>query len=177
MNADQYFDHWNGRGVWRNLKNPKHQRRFDIMAARLVGKTFADVGCGFGHSTAELEIRKPGEWTGIDFTERGVAKACEFFPERTFAFAPDFTALAGMGPFNGVVCSEVLEHVEEDQALATALLKITKVVLIISTPNRHVGDPGHLRIYTESALRTLFEAARVCSIIEDGPFFFGEIHP
>lgn len=177
MDADKYFDHWAGHKVWRNLKNPKHQRRFDILARHLEGETFADVGCGFGHSTAELKARKPGAWTGIDFTARGIEQAREHFPDLPFLFMLDFKAAGQAGPFDFVVCSEILEHVEDDQAAADALLKMTKRLLVISTPNKRVIDPGHLRIYTDKTLDRLFSNARANLIFEDGPFFYVEVLP
>lgn len=178
MTADEYFKHWNGRSVWKHLEWPKHQDRFDALARNLSGETFADVGCGFGHSTAELEKRCPGDWTGIDFSALGIDRAREFFPERKFLHFEDFeAAAAGAGPFDGTVCSEVLEHVEDDHKAAQALLKMTAKIVVISTPNKKVNDPGHIRIYTANRLREIFEGAKRIQVWEEGPFFFAGIVP
>lgn len=175
MNADKYLEHWDKNKVWTHLKWPKHQRRFDVLTQHLEGQTFIDVGCGYGHSTAEMKARKPGDWAGLDFTERAITKGRELFPDIPLIFAPDYDLAKYTEPRDGVICSEVLEHVEDDEDMVRGLLSITKKVLVISTPNRPVNDPGHLRIYTAARLRELFLGSGDVRIFEVGPFFYGAI--
>ena len=75
------------------------------------------------------------------------------------------------GQFDGVVCSEVIEHVEKDQELVNGLIAITKKVLVITTPDREVNDPGHLRVYDKGMLEALFCGQRF-KIHRIKPFFY-----
>ena len=159
MDAEEYLTtHWIKHKVWRNLTREKHQERFRTICSFLEGKTFIDVGCACGHSMIHMKKLCPGYWTGMDFSKQAILKAREFFPKYKFYYADDFDLLKETEgkKFDSVVCSEVIEHVEKDQKLFGELLSITKKVLVITTPNRHVGDPGHLRIYTEKTLMSLF---------------------
>ena len=157
LSAEDYItNHWQLRRVYRHLRQPRHMRRLHKCADKMYGDTFADVGCAFGHSTKIMAARHPGHWTGIDFSETAMRVATEDFGAiKQFIFAPTLD-MQGIKPFDGVVCSEVIEHVEDDMVLVDALKGITRRVLVITTPSHAVGDPGHLRVYTEEMLRELF---------------------
>lgn len=172
MDAEQYMNHWIKNKVWTHLKWPKHQRRFKTIAGFLEGETFVDVGCAFGHSTAEIEIFRSGAWTGIDFSKRAIERAKMEFPRIDFIYCEDFSLYDHTSrKFDGVVCSEVIEHVEKDWELIKGLLGITKKTLVVTTPNCKVSDPGHLRVYTEETLTELFKGTDFV-IHQIGPFFY-----
>lgn len=170
MDAETYIaTHWRPNGVWNNLVRPKHQLRFDLIAGRLPAglDCYADVGCAMGHSTAELRRRVGGRWVGIDMSETAIAGAREEFPDAEFRFVPSLRLCDDVFP--GVVCSEVIEHVPDDEHFAEQLMRIAGRALVVTTPSRIVNDPGHLRVYDEPRLRALFgPGARIESI---GGFF------
>lgn len=173
MDADQYMKHWEKNRVWLHLQWPKHQRRFKICASFLEGKSFIDIGCAYGHSTSWLRTYKKGDWAGLDFSKKAIEKAKYLFRNEglKFYYSENFNLLPICGMFDGVVCSEVIEHVENDMALINGLLSITKKVLIITTPDRKVSDPGHLRVYNEKLLAKLF-AGHSFEIKRIKPFFY-----
>lgn len=172
MEARNYIEnHWIKNEIWTHLEHPKHQDRLRNCASYLEGERFIDIGCALGHSTDIMKRFRPGDWSGIEFTEGAIEKAIKLFPEITFYHANDFNLLPVCGKFDGVVCSEVIEHVEDDEALVKGLLDITKKILIITTPNTSINDPGHLRVYTEKRLAELF-AGHNFEIIRDGIFFY-----
>jgi len=173
MNATEYLTtHWARKKTWKNLALKHHQRRFVNIAAYLKGETFADVGCAFGHSTHYLKERTGGEWTGIEFDEAATIKARGLFPDIDFKYVPDTGKLCELPKFDGVVCSEVIEHVEHDQRLIDSLVAITGKTLVITTPNIEVNDPGHLRVYDEAILRALFERYGEIEINKVHKFFY-----
>ena len=186
MNAEEYLTtHWIKHKVWRNLTREKHQERFRTICSFLEGKTFIDVGCACGHSTDYMSAIVSGIWIGIDFSEQAILKAKGFFPQYKFYYADIFDLVleTGQSQFDSVVCSEMIEHVKDDQLLLDELLSITKKVLVITTPNRQVGDPGHLRLYTANDLLRLFNNRRSykqgrikVQIISHGNFFYLVIH-
>lgn len=147
-------------------------RRLRTCADKMEGETFADVGCAFGHSTEIMAKRHPGDWTGIDFSEAAIREAVKQFGQTwEFVYCPDVVALSQHPCFyDGVVCSEVIEHVEDDAALVTGLSLLTNKVLVVTTPCVEVGDPGHLRLYTEEMLRDLFGPN--AEIQKQGPFWY-----
>ena len=176
MNATQYLEHWKENRIWTHLQWPKHQRRFELCASYVMGETFIDVGCAFGHSTVELAKFHPGNWTGLDFVEEAVVSARQLYPEREFIFSPDYNMSRSCRGrrFDSVICSEVIEHVEEDAEFIRGLIGIAGKRIVITTPNRKVSDPGHLRCYTEQALDQLLSGTDH-EIFSDGPFFYAVV--
>ena len=189
MNADTYMDHWENNRIWTHLEWPRHQQRFKTLAKYLEGKVFLDAGCAFGHSTIALKKLCPGKWTGLDFSGRAISRARGVFPEKKydirFKFSPDFNLLPKVQEwfgedfigFDSVVCSEVLEHIDEDWKLLQGIMRITKKTLVISTPCVFVDDPGHLRLYTKDSLSELLGANKKYNyeVIKDDPFFFARV--
>ncbi len=171
MDAKTYLEtHWIKNEIWTHLEHPKHQDRLRRCAEYVQGgESFLDVGCGLGHSTAIMRGFTPGRWAGLDFFDGMLAPAAKLFPDIEFFSASDFDLLPICGQWDGVVCSEVIEHVENDRALVRGLLDITRKTLVLTTPNRKVHDPGHLRVYTRESLAALFPSAEIFSI---GQFFY-----
>lgn len=188
MDAEAYItEHWIKRKIWRNLAKEKHQERFRMICSFLEGKIFIDVGCACGHSMIHMRKFYPGHWSGMDFSSRAIDEARKLFPKHEFYYSDNFDLLKATEKktFDSVVCSEVIEHVEKDQELFDGLLSITKKVLVITTPNRRVGDPGHLRIYTRDMLDDLVKSSSLepeglsiprVKIISHERFFYMTIH-
>jgi len=176
MNAIQYLEHWKKNKVWTHLQWPKHQRRFQLCAASCAGGSFIDVGCAFGHSTAELARLRPGKWAGLDFTVEAVVRARGIFPDLEFIYSPDYDmSAASKGRlWDSVVCSEVMEHVEDDSGFLRQLIRICAGRIVITTPNKRVSDPGHLRCYTERTLNALLDGVDH-EVFSDGPFFYAVV--
>ena len=175
MKAREYIEnHWIKNKIWTHLEKRKHRTRFKNCISYLRGKSFIDIGCGLGHSTYHMKKLLPGNWSGLEFMQEAVKEAEKLFPDITFYYAKDFNFLPACGQFDGVVCSEVIEHVEDDKALISGLISITKKVLVITTPNRKVNDPGHLQVYTKEKLSELLNGYNF-EIINEGAFFYGVI--
>jgi 2-polyprenyl-3-methyl-5-hydroxy-6-metoxy-1,4-benzoquinol methylase len=173
MNASEYLTkHWGPHSVWTHLKNKKHQVRLRRCAELCLGERFCDIGCAFGHSTAIMSGFKPGAWSGLEFSADAVVKATELFPALSWYLSETVEALYSMkGYFDSVVCSEVMEHVEDDRLLALRVVEAATKRAVFSTPSIKVRDPGHLRLYTEASLHELF-AAWPHQIYHEHPFFF-----
>lgn len=172
MKAKDYLeDHWMKNKVWTHLKWPRHQRRLQLCATLLEGSNFIDIGCGLGHSTYYMSRWKTGNWSGLEFYERAVGMARELFPEIPFFYSEGFDLFPVCGQFDGVVCSEVIEHVADDKSLVKGLLGIAEKTLVLTTPCRQVSDPGHLRVYTKEALEELFSGTNF-DISQDNTFFY-----
>jgi len=168
----EYRDFWMKRKVWNRLQRPHHQGRLKWCADQCIGETFIDVGCACGHSTNIMAGFHPGKWHGADFDEKIIEAAREFFPGIKFFPFSAVSQLYTVGVFDSVVCSEVIEHVQDDSGLVNQLWAITGKKLILTTPNRFVDDPGHLRVYGEKALRELFSMDAKVTIVSIGRFWY-----
>ncbi|OGD09407.1 MAG: hypothetical protein A2Y86_05360 [Candidatus Aminicenantes bacterium RBG_13_62_12] len=159
MDAETYItSHWIPRRVWTHLAWPRHQERLRRCAELMppAGRVL-DVGCACGHSTEIMRRFRPElEWSGADFSRTGITMAAVFFKHMKFYLVPQPNDLSNVGKFDGVVCSEVLEHTPDDGALVDALIQVAAGTLVMTTPWARVSDPGHLRVYTEEALLALF---------------------
>ena len=180
MDAQTYLEtHWINKEIWTHLRNEKHQDRLRQCVEYLKGcggERYIDVGCGLGHSTDIMRGFLPGHWAGLEFFEGAMAPGRKLFPDIDFFAAADFNLLPVCGAFDGVVCSEVIEHVEDDAALVRGLLEIPRGILVMTTPNCKVHDPGHLRVYTAETLGGLFRAAGENVQIESiGRFFYAAV--
>ena len=176
MDAETYLKHWKKNQVWTHYKWPKHQKRFLQIALRLTGETCLDVGCGFGHSTRILATHYKAKWSGLEFNAHAAERARGLFPKIEFIYSAgyDFKAACGDREFDSVVCSEVIEHIEDDRSFLAALMDITRKKLILTTPNRPVDDPGHLRLYTGNSLERLFEGYDY-TVKSFGGYYFMEV--
>jgi len=172
MNATDYLKLWEKHKVWERLACAKHQERFRKITSFLKGKTFVDVGCAYGHSTHYMKKMIGGGWTGIDFDKRAIKKAKELFPDIDFKYLPNIDQLKSLPIYDNVVCSEVIEHVENDQLLVDNLISITGKNLVITTPLKKVNSKGHLRLYNEEMLLKLFKNYSRFECIKAYPFYY-----
>ena len=172
MDAETYIDLWEKHKVWTHLEWPKHQERFRMIASFLRGEALADISCAFGHSTNYLKAMKGGKWTGVDFSAKAVDKAKENFPDIDFLYLAGIEHLKDLPQFDGVVCSEVIEHIEDDKTLIDGLISITKKTLVITTPCKRVSSVGDLRVYNEKMLSALFGEYPNVEYRKKDPFYY-----
>jgi len=177
MDATEYMDDWRRVKGWSQLSLPYHQGRFKRCASLVVGDAFIDVGCACGHSTNYMNKFHPGQWFGMDFDQGAVDEARKLFPKYEFIYSPDHDMVkaAGERTFDTVICSEVIEHVEDDAAFMCGLSLLARQRVVLTTPNRKVNDPGHLRVHTRDSFAALLEGAGRIRILSEGRFFYAVV--
>lgn len=136
-----------------------------------AGDRVLDVGCGLGRHLLELS-GTPGEYYGIDWAREELRKAAywhhlmkmEGKARGTVTFLQgDVTRMPfADGHFDRVLCTEVLEHVDDDRAVLAELVRVLRPggVLAVSVPDelserllwklsaKYRNAPGgHVRIY------------------------------
>ena len=167
--------------------------------AVLPGFKILDIGCGSGRHTAAAHELDRTFAVGADLDFADVVKAGERleFHDRLGAHGGGSWALSAAdichlpfhtGSFDLVICSEVLEHIPDDGAAMTEIIRVLKPgqPLVVSVPrflpekicwllsaDYHNANQGHVRIYRRASL-----VARLCArgVTHRGTHFAHSIH-
>ncbi len=134
-----------------------HRRRIiKSWVAALAPSSVLDVGCGTGELLCELRERLPGcSFLGVDQAAQQVERNRGLFPWAEFQ-ALDLSASALDRRCDVVICSEVLEHVPDDERALDHLVAMTGRHLLLTVPAGPLYPLetgfGHLRHYDLAAL-------------------------
>jgi 2-polyprenyl-3-methyl-5-hydroxy-6-metoxy-1,4-benzoquinol methylase len=143
----------------------EHYGRY-LWAAQLArGMNVLDAGCGTAYGTKTLAEAGASLVTGVDISEKAIHEGRETYGNKLIDLRQgDLTALPfSDGEFDLIVCFEVIEHVDDRDAVLAELKRVLKLdgLLCISTPNSRVyppGNPYHIHEYEpEDFARTLAE--------------------
>jgi 2-polyprenyl-3-methyl-5-hydroxy-6-metoxy-1,4-benzoquinol methylase len=157
----------------------RHLRR--IITRMIGGLDYAsvlDVGCGQGSLLATLMPLNPSaRYAGVDFSEKALAVAQRRAPTAEFATL-DLTAGPLDRRFDLVLCTDVVEHIEDDRSAIANLAAMTGRYLLVSTLQGRMRPyetlVGHYRNYAHGELQAKIEACglKVVRTVEWGfPFF------
>jgi ubiquinone/menaquinone biosynthesis C-methylase UbiE len=145
-------------------------------------KTLLDVGCGEGFVAAFLKQRLPEvEIMGVDISESALTYARTHFGRYATFYQGNIYRLPFPDrAFDTVVCSEVLEHLEDPGRAIAELKRVACYYVVLTVPlepyfrwlNRigqwlHVSsDPGHVQFWTHAQFKRLirqhFNEVRIC---------------
>ena len=138
--------------------NPNVEKSIDTLLAREIDPAFAcraglilrhviaaapgrilDVGCGRGfYAKAIGELFPCAAVAGVDFSAAYLAAARRQAPAAGFARADARALPFPPGAIDAAVCSEVLEHIEEDAAALSEIARVLRDegLLLISAPHQ-----------------------------------------
>ncbi len=152
---------------WSSMTGDLHPERVEHLQRFLCGKQILDAGCG-GGAFVELLARQEFEVTGIDYHEMFLEVARNRPGAQGKYLHGDITSLPFQDKsFDCTYCYDVLEHVDDEKALAE-LIRVSRSRVIIAVPGtdhgeigcgmtfRHYQDLTHLRTYDRQTLATLF---------------------
>lgn len=157
----------------------RHYRRIILsLVEPLAFSTVLDIGCGEGSLLTGIRGLHPGvAVSGIDVSDSALDLARQKLPDGEF-WNLDITARALEQQFDLVLCSEVLEHLEDDVSALEHIARMTAGHLIISTVQgrmrRFETKIGHVRNYRPGELICKVEQAglETTRVVEWGfPFY------
>lgn len=145
-------------------------RTVETLVAKSEAQTLLDAGCGEGFAIDFLSGYFPDlRMTGVDVSEAAVAFAREHFGDRArFRTGSLYKLPFSDRAFDTVLCSEVLEHLEDPSAAIEELKRVARNYVIITVPlepyfewlnlvARKLSlsiDPGHVNFWTKQGFMT-----------------------
>jgi SAM-dependent methyltransferase len=187
--GDDWNSHWKAYSA-SNALNPAQSYRqkliFDALGLERAPASvrLLDLGCGNGELLAEAALRRPGlDVMGLDLAERACELAREKFPKGRF-YAQNFAAPLTVpkdcdGFATHVVCTEVLEHLDDPAAALRNVRRLMapRAKLVVTVPggpmsafDKHIGHRGH---FTRTRLKDVIEQAGFAARVDGAgaPFF------
>ena len=171
-----------------------HRRIVEIVAP-LRPTTVLDAGCGEGYLARHLLDHLPGiRLTGVDVSAQAIERAKRRCPEGQFSVGTLEALESGGRSFDLVVCSEVLEHLEDPRAALERLASLAAPHALLTVPwepwfqlanlargkylSRLGNHPEHIQRWTrrgfERLARTRFDAHRV-EVLFPWTLFYGTV--
>lgn len=98
--------------------------------------TILDVGCGEGFTLRKLKDAKIGKkLEGIEYLDRAIELGKKENPDITIKKGTIYTLPYKDNSFDVVVCTEVLEHLEEPEKALQELIRVSKKHILLTVPN------------------------------------------
>ena len=139
------------------------------LAKPLKLKRVLDAGCGEGFSLNKLMINKVGEQLeGIEYSKEAINIGKKLFPKANIKQRSIYDLPYKDGSFDLIVCTEVLEHLEDPQKALLEIVRVSKKYAILSVPNEPIfrlsnllagkyvlgfgNSPGHINHWSPLSL-------------------------
>jgi 2-polyprenyl-3-methyl-5-hydroxy-6-metoxy-1,4-benzoquinol methylase len=153
---------------WRLLHRWHYKQRYATLLEQPYGKTL-EIGSAQGLFTTML-AKKGIEVTGIDINKNLLDIAADTAKVNKVALVPrfrwqDVTNMVNIGTnmFDTVVCSEVLEHLEDPQLAVNEIARVCKGDVYITVPGKGKmppsSVPGHLHDFERQFIVFMVELA------------------
>lgn len=99
-------------------------------------ETVLDVGCGEGFTLARLKKEKIGKsYEGIEYDETAIELGKKLYPTLEIKKGDIYSLPYKDNSFDLVVCTEVLEHLENPKKAYKELIRVSRKYILLSVPN------------------------------------------
>lgn len=109
-------------------------------------KSVVELGCGLSPFLSKVNAK---EKIGIDFSPKTIESAKELYSDVKYILSDCKKTPLKDKSVNVSVAGEVIEHLEEPYLLLKEMERITKDLIVISTPILEFEDPEHLWQFDE----------------------------
>lgn len=127
----------------------EHKERYRFAANYVKNKTVLDIACGVGYGSAILKRAGAKRVLGIDINKEAINYAHAYYqaPGISFRIGNALAIPSKSKSVDVVISLETIEHVKNANLFLKELARVLKDggVLILSTPNRYVTNPNHIR--------------------------------
>ena len=155
------------------------------ICAKLGPRRVIDIGCGTGHVLRFLVDRlstSPELVVGVDHSSAGIDRARELLPTAMWFVSDLYTLPPTLDRFDLVLCTEVLEHVEEPTRVVEILRRLCASggrVAITVPDGAQDSWEGHVNFWDEDELRAFLGPRGLVELvrIEDGRVFLAWLAP
>jgi len=140
---------------------PRYRRKMIIeLISTLKCRNILDVGCGNGRLMDEMHKKLKVPVCGIDLSKSIIEKNKKFYPNYEF-YCLDIQKEYLNRKFELVVCSEILEHLEEIDQAITNLSQMVSRYFIITVPKGRIfpidRKMGHKRHFSKETIHRLLK--------------------
>ena len=148
------------------------------LAKPLNPKKVLDAGCGEGFSLNKLIINNVGEeLEGIENSKEAIVLGKKLFPKAKIKLGSVYDLPYEANYFDLVLCTEVLEHLENPQKALSEIIRVSKKYIILSVPNEPIfrlanflagkylsnfgNSPGHINHWTIFSFQKFVKKNRI----------------
>lgn len=136
-----------------------YYKTFTKELKKLEIKNVLDVGCGEGFILNKLKKEGIGKnWQGIDYSKDAVKIGKKLHPRLDLEQGSIYDSGFKDNSFDLVICTEVLEHLDNPKKALKEVLRISKKYVLLSVPNEPLfllsnftqwgKDIGHINHWT-----------------------------
>ena len=127
----------------------EHLERYRFAAKFVRNRAVVDLACGFGFGSDVLQRAGAKSVVGVDVDREAVSYATEHYrdPPLRFALADGQALPFHSASFDACASMGTLAHVRRPQAFLSDIWRVLRPggLLVLSTPNRLVSNPGRSR--------------------------------
>jgi len=135
MKTDNYQKHTSKNPLKRFFINNFFKTLVSQVKNLKIGSVL-DVGCGEGFTLNKLKENKIGKvHEGIDYSKEAISLGKKAYPNLHISQGNIYGLKHEDNSFDLVICSEVLEHLEDPQKALKELIRVSKKHILLSVPN------------------------------------------
>lgn len=180
MRTDNYVKHTSGNPLKKFFISNFYKTLLSQIK-NLKIESVLDAGCGEGFTLNKLRENKIGKiHEGIDYSKEAIYLGKKAYPNLHILQGNIYDLKYKDNSFDLVICSEVLEHLEDPQKALKELSRVSKKYILLSVPNEPFfyffnytqwgKDIGHINKWTFLGFKRLTQKEKLKIISLKLPF-------